>query len=176
MKTVVLTFMLIAVSVCFAEENKAKKFSNVKYGYSFLYPDYLEVRLTGKKEKRDGRSVAIYCFEYTNPTPCLQIIVFPDNSSEKEKLLKIKKALKEISQKDSQFFIKSRNIKVNKKNIRVDEFYFTKTNNIFMTECFINGVTFKYMSSTNGEKLDTTDWFQIVTTFKINKKANLKNK
>jgi len=168
MKIVSILFLIITTTFCFAEEQKDKMFINEKYGYSFLYPDYLEVRLTGKKKERDGRCISIYRYEYAAPTPSLQIQISPKQLPENDELLKVKESKK--------FLIKNRNIIINRERIAIYELIFKKNNRIFMTQLYLNGVKFVYTSSPSGEKFDEIDWFEIITTFKMNKiyvKTNL---
>ena len=167
MKIATLFFIITATNLCLAESNKEIRFTNAKYGYSFLYPDYLEVRLTGQAKEQDGRRFSVYRYEYAAPTPCLHVTVSPKGSPEKDNLLK-------INEVNSQFIVKNRTITVNQNKTNIYEFIFEKTNTIAMAKLYIDGVSFLYMSH-NGERIEETDWYQIITTFKIHKKSQQKD-
>ncbi len=133
-------------------------YSNNKYGYQIEYPDGYDLWETGTEQERDGAMIRIGLHEYEAPTPVLDVEVEPRRPLEKFPTLGTQIKDRSVSIED---------IVLSGLQAREADYRWTATGELEFAEIYLNGVIFRFTALSGMPDFHETEWWTIISTFRL---------
>lgn len=132
-------------------------YRNAKYGYQIGYPEGYELRVTGREDERDGRTIRIAWKEYAALTPALHVTLDPTSSRYE---VTAGKGMKDMR-------VEVVDTEIGGRPARQVEFRWRATGDLAFVEIHREGVLFQFDASPGLREFGGTVWSEIVSSFEF---------
>jgi len=135
-------------------------YSNAKYGYEIQYPDGFAVWATGVEGKRDGATIRVGLKNHAAPTPVLDIRVHPKT---------VEGRFPSLPVDSEQLTATVSEIHLNGKPARETAYHWKANDELVFSEVYLDGVVFHFQASSNTLNFHETEWWRIISSFRLKK-------
>ncbi|OHB75798.1 MAG: hypothetical protein A2Z34_07145 [Planctomycetes bacterium RBG_16_59_8] len=133
-------------------------YTNSKHGYEIRYPEGFDLWATGAEQERDGATIRVAFKDYAAPLPVLDIQVSPRTAREK---------FPSVDAQPNGMTVSAADVQVNGISGRQAQYRWTASGDLAFVEIYLEGVIFRFYTSTDIPDFQKTEWWAIISTFRF---------